>query len=42
MEDGKEPIGFGVDVSAIRAIDSTVPGNVRWQDLVLPEAGAVR
>lgn len=31
---GGDPIGVNVDVSRIRAIDSTVPGNVRWQDLV--------
>lgn len=31
---GGDPIGVEVDVSTIRAIDATVPGNVRWQDLV--------
>ncbi len=31
---GGDPIGVNVDVSRIRAIDATVPGNVRWQDLV--------
>ena len=31
---GGDPIGVEVDVSTTRAIDATVPGNVRWQDLV--------
>ncbi|HSI01328.1 MAG TPA: Rieske 2Fe-2S domain-containing protein [Reyranella sp.] len=31
---GGDPIGVEVDVSTIRAIDATIPGNVRWQDLV--------
>ena len=34
VADGGDPIGVEVDVSTIRAIDATVPGNVRWQDLV--------
>jgi phthalate 4,5-dioxygenase len=32
---GGDPIGIDADVSRIRAIDATVPGNVRWQDLVM-------
>lgn len=34
---GQDPIGVHADVSKIRAIDATVPGNVRWQDLVSPD-----
>lgn len=34
VAEGGDPIGVEVDVSTIRAIDATVPGNVRWQDLV--------
>ena len=37
VAEGGDPIGVEVDVSTIRAIDATVPGNVRWQDLVAPE-----
>ena len=42
VAEGGDPIGVEVDVSTIRAIDATVPGNVRWQDLVAPEAGVGR
>jgi hypothetical protein len=41
VAEGGDPIGVDADVSAIRGIDATVPGNVRWQDLVKPEAGVV-
>lgn len=34
VAEGGDPIGVEVDVSTIRAIDATVPGNMRWQDLV--------
>ena len=40
VAEGGDPIGVEVDVSTIRAIDATVPGNVRWQELVAPETGA--
>jgi len=42
VAEGGNPIGVEVDVSTIRAIDATVPGNMPWQDLVKPEAGAGR
>jgi phthalate 4,5-dioxygenase len=38
VAEGKDPIGVHADVSTIRAIDATVPGNVRWQDLVAPSS----
>jgi phenylpropionate dioxygenase-like ring-hydroxylating dioxygenase large terminal subunit len=34
MAAGGEPIGVHADVSRIQAIDATVAGDVRWQDLV--------
>lgn len=42
VAEGGDPIGVTVDVSTIRAIDATVPGNVPWQDLVKPQVGAAR
>ena len=40
MAEGGDPIGVDADLSDIRGIDVTVPGNVPWQDLVKPQAGA--
>jgi phenylpropionate dioxygenase-like ring-hydroxylating dioxygenase large terminal subunit len=42
VAEGGDPIGVDADVSTIRAIDATVPGNVRWQDLVAPAGAAGR
>ena len=42
VAEGGDPIGVEVDVSTIRAIDATIPGNVPWQELVKPVATIAR
>lgn len=42
VAEGGDPIGVSADVSLIRAIDATVPGNMPWQDLVRPETVPTR